>query len=238
MNDSKLNLDSIVIESPCKVDWNSMTGDEKSRFCHQCKLNVYNISEMEDKEIIELFERNSDSNASQLCLRMYKRADGTVIRRDCQIRLRQLKKALIRSVASVVGLTAWFSVSQPAMAQTEADPKISTSHKANSAFEKLLNAPSEFSRSVDTSIGCRDGKSQTIYSLGMLLLMGVIFLGAIFATVLAIKKGASYFAIGGILIGTTFILGFMWTVYDSLKVRQVLMGSIVPVDAIPKSDIQ
>jgi hypothetical protein len=37
-------LDRIEIASPCTVEWDSMTGDDRSRFCGQCKLNVYNIA--------------------------------------------------------------------------------------------------------------------------------------------------------------------------------------------------
>lgn len=33
-------LESIRIAAPCKADWNAMTGDERVRFCGQCKLNV------------------------------------------------------------------------------------------------------------------------------------------------------------------------------------------------------
>ncbi|MCC7528421.1 MAG: hypothetical protein IT342_07860, partial [Candidatus Melainabacteria bacterium] len=47
--DGKL-LNSIRIASPCHVDWETMTGDERKRFCGDCKLNVYNISEMTKKD--------------------------------------------------------------------------------------------------------------------------------------------------------------------------------------------
>ena len=33
-------FDRIYIASPCKVDWDSMTGDERTRFCQQCQLHV------------------------------------------------------------------------------------------------------------------------------------------------------------------------------------------------------
>ena len=41
-----VDLDQVTISYPCPADWNSMEGDERTRFCSQCKLNVYNISEM------------------------------------------------------------------------------------------------------------------------------------------------------------------------------------------------
>lgn len=227
MSDLMPDLDSIVIENPCKVDWNSMTGDEKTRFCGQCKLNVHNISEMEDEEIRELFKTSSDSNSKQLCLRMYKRPDGTVVRRNCQFKVRQLKKALHRSVASIVGLTAWFTLAQPVLAQSEPEAKVTAAKNERKQVNNNFKLPTDFLKGVNTAIACRDGRTQTIYSLGMLFFMGIIFLGAVVATIIAIKKGSSYFAVGGILVGTTFVLGFMWTVYDSLKARELVMGSMV-----------
>ena len=43
-------LDNIEIAKPCPVSWDSMSGDERIRFCGDCKKHVYNISEMSKKE--------------------------------------------------------------------------------------------------------------------------------------------------------------------------------------------
>ena len=45
------------IESPCKIDWNSMAEGIHSgeRFCRICSKNVFDISSMNDKEIEELY---------------------------------------------------------------------------------------------------------------------------------------------------------------------------------------
>jgi hypothetical protein len=40
------NLDEIEIATPCPASWEAMTGDDRSRFCGQCRLNVYNLSAM------------------------------------------------------------------------------------------------------------------------------------------------------------------------------------------------
>ena len=37
-------LDNVRVASPCSVDWNEMIGDNRKRFCGDCKLNVYNLS--------------------------------------------------------------------------------------------------------------------------------------------------------------------------------------------------
>lgn len=36
-------LDSVRIASPCSSDWNAMYGNERMRFCSECKLNVYKV---------------------------------------------------------------------------------------------------------------------------------------------------------------------------------------------------
>ena len=35
------SLELIQIATPCTADWESMVGDERTRYCGDCKLNVY-----------------------------------------------------------------------------------------------------------------------------------------------------------------------------------------------------
>lgn len=76
---AQFSLDDVKIASPCPVAWSSMEGDERKRFCTQCKQNVFNISEMSKDEAVELLSKQ----AGRACLRLYKRRDGTIITRDC-----------------------------------------------------------------------------------------------------------------------------------------------------------
>ena len=39
-------LKNLKIASPCSANWDEMYGDERKRFCGECKLNVYNLSGM------------------------------------------------------------------------------------------------------------------------------------------------------------------------------------------------
>src|SRR5579862_5731482 len=34
-------LERVSVAAPCPADWESMTGDERSRFCGQCQKHVY-----------------------------------------------------------------------------------------------------------------------------------------------------------------------------------------------------
>jgi hypothetical protein len=95
-------LDRVSIATPCPADWDSMTGDERSRFCALCQKNVYNIASMTAEEA-EAFLRGAGGEA---CLRLYRRADGTVLTSDCPVGV--LRRRRRRAVASVVsaGLVA------------------------------------------------------------------------------------------------------------------------------------
>lgn len=68
----RLNL--INIPSACSADWDSMTGNDRLRFCHDCHRNVYNLLEMTPKEIIRLVV-NSEG---RLCARYYQNTNSNV----------------------------------------------------------------------------------------------------------------------------------------------------------------
>lgn len=82
----------IRIASPCSADWTRMVGDERVRYCPECKLNVYNFSEMSDSDI-EKIVANRDG---RLCARFYQRSDGTMLSRNCPVGIR----AVVRRVSS------------------------------------------------------------------------------------------------------------------------------------------
>lgn len=97
---TKTSLDLIQIASPCHVSWDDMTGDERRRFCRHCNLHVYNLSDMPRDEAEALVS----GAEGRTCIRLFRRADGTVLTRDCPIGLRALRQRLVRSVATLAGL--------------------------------------------------------------------------------------------------------------------------------------
>lgn len=97
-------LDKIKIASPCGADWNEMLGDERKRHCAECKLNIYNLSDM-TREEAENFLINSEG---RVCLRIYRRKDGTVITKDCPVGLAKLKKKVSRAATAIFTVTATF----------------------------------------------------------------------------------------------------------------------------------
>jgi len=93
-----------------------MIGDERVRHCAECNLNVYNLSAMTERQVLELIE---DSRGKRLCTRFYRRADGTVLTQDCPWSLRALARKVSRLGAAV--LTAVMGVTV-AMARNKPRP--------------------------------------------------------------------------------------------------------------------
>src|SRR3989442_474094 len=94
-------LDSVQIASPCSAAWDEMEGTERRRFCRQCHLNVYNLSGMSRAEAEALVRRFE----GQLCVRFFRRADGTMLTDDCPVGLRAVRTAG-RAARWFVGATA------------------------------------------------------------------------------------------------------------------------------------
>jgi hypothetical protein len=93
-------LDKINIAAPCSANWDEMFGSERRRFCSECKLNVYNLSEM-TREEAENFLINAEG---RVCLRIYRRADGSVITQNCPVGWRALKRRASRAAAAIMAL--------------------------------------------------------------------------------------------------------------------------------------
>jgi hypothetical protein len=97
-------LDHIRIASPCPADWDQMRGDNRRRFCTECKLNVYNLSEMTRDEA----ENFLFAAEGRVCVRLYRRRDGTVITEDCPVGWQAIKQRVSRLATAVFGLVAGF----------------------------------------------------------------------------------------------------------------------------------
>jgi len=90
-------LDNIRVAAPCSADWDSMFGNERVRFCEQCHLNVYNLSEMSQVEANRLINQAE----GRLCVRFYRRRDGSIITQNCPVGLQAIKRRLSRAATAV-----------------------------------------------------------------------------------------------------------------------------------------
>jgi hypothetical protein len=93
-----------------------MVGDDRVRFCNQCNLNVYDISTMTKPEA-ESFIANAEG---RICAKLYRRADGSILTRDCPVGLRAVRKKVSRAAAtafsalvSLFGGSTLFAQQQP-----------------------------------------------------------------------------------------------------------------------------
>ena len=100
MNKFTNPLNNVKIASPCSQDWEAMAGDNRKRYCGECKLNVYNLSGMTKAEAENLLT-NSEG---RLCVRFYKRSDGTVLTQDCPVGWAAFKKRVSKTAAACASL--------------------------------------------------------------------------------------------------------------------------------------
>jgi carboxypeptidase family protein len=95
--EQSVNIDRLRIATPCPVGWEQMTGDDRVRFCDHCQLNVYNISALSTLEAETLIA----STEGRICARLFRRADGTILTKDCPVGLRVLRLRVSKKAAAV-----------------------------------------------------------------------------------------------------------------------------------------
>lgn len=115
-------LSRMGVAAPCTSSWDKMTGDETVRFCHECKLNVYNISSMTERDAEELIRQKE----GKLCVRFYRRKDGTVLTDNCPVGLRRIRN-FGRKVAAVVALGISWLMSGDVLASDKQCPEAAKS---------------------------------------------------------------------------------------------------------------
>ncbi len=81
-------LDHVHVAKPCTADWNQMQGDDRVRTCEQCDKQVYNLSELTRAEAEALLIER----AGGLCVRYYRRTDGTILLADCEVGIRRQRR--------------------------------------------------------------------------------------------------------------------------------------------------
>jgi hypothetical protein len=94
-------LARVRVASPCQTDWEEMIGTDRVRFCGQCSLNVYNLSAMTRDQAESVIA----ANEGRLCVRFYRRRDGSIITQDCPVGLRAVQARVsywMRAVAAAV----------------------------------------------------------------------------------------------------------------------------------------
>src|SRR5262249_37545981 len=65
--------------------------DNRVRFCSLCNLNVYNLSGMSRNEAETLITKTE----GRLCVRYYRRADGSILTQNCPVGLKVIKRRVV-----------------------------------------------------------------------------------------------------------------------------------------------
>jgi len=104
-------LDNLRVASPCSANWDEMQGDNRKRFCGDCKMNVYNLSGMTRYDAEHLLRMSE----GRLCVRYYQRQDGAVLTDDCPVGWALVKKRISVFAAAVFAvLVSLFGAASPA----------------------------------------------------------------------------------------------------------------------------
>ncbi|MGE0784232.1 MAG: hypothetical protein AB7S26_00990 [Sandaracinaceae bacterium] len=101
MEKPRIRLEVLDIPEPCTVPWETMRGDDRVRFCSECRLNVFDLSALSREAAEELVAANNGS----LCVQLTRRADGTVVTEDCApVRLALLRRGVRRAFVGTAAL--------------------------------------------------------------------------------------------------------------------------------------
>lgn len=98
--DQRFDVSQLRVAKPCSALWSEMKGDGQRRFCESCKKNVYNVAGMSRDEVRALIAQSEVLP----CLRLSRRADGTVITRDCPV---GVSRSYQRVALAVLGCLAF-----------------------------------------------------------------------------------------------------------------------------------
>lgn len=117
-----------------------MDGDERVRHCSQCSRNVYDLSALTRRQAEDLvFEEEG-----RLCVRFYRRADGTVLTSDCPEGARTWwRRASILIGTLSVGILAFFGilVARVISEQDDGDPGVRPHRPWQNVFQPPVQPP-------------------------------------------------------------------------------------------------
>ncbi len=94
-------LDTIRVESPCEVSWDSMIGNDQVRFCEHCNLTVHDLSQLTRKRALRLMR----ASKGRLCIRYQSGPDGSLVTRPAQQKLYRIGRRASRIAAGAFSAT-------------------------------------------------------------------------------------------------------------------------------------
>lgn len=181
-------LNQIEVASPCPAKWEEMEGDEKVRFCSGCQLHVLNLSAMD----VEEAGTRVAEHAEGLCVRFFRRADGTLLTRDCPVgqeRKRRRRRLAIRtSVEITVAAALCAMVEATAFPQTYATAGMVAPRQTGSMAKQFAIIDGDLERLRTLINTDRDPEAKD--RRGCTLLMSAAEVGFAEAVALLLRYGA------------------------------------------------
>jgi hypothetical protein len=107
-------LDHLRVASPCDAAWDEMEGDDLVRVCLRCQLQVYNLSGMTQRDA-DAFVRETEG---QLCIRFYRRHDGTLLTDNCPVGWGPARRRLLMWMGNAVAALGVAGILAPAIQYT------------------------------------------------------------------------------------------------------------------------
>src|SRR5687767_8011414 len=92
----------LEVLAPCSEDWDRMSGGDAIRFCGRCSQNVYDLSAMTEPAVRKLLD------GPRVCVRFYKRDDGTVVTQPCPPMLAAARRRAVALTAGLLPLAGAF----------------------------------------------------------------------------------------------------------------------------------
>lgn len=110
-------LERLRVSKPCPADWDSMTGNDRVRFCEHCSLSVNDLSRLTRKEATRLVA----NSGGRLCVRYVQLPDGSALTADASpARLYHLARRAPRLAAGA--FSAALGLGASVAAQTQRPP--------------------------------------------------------------------------------------------------------------------
>jgi ankyrin repeat protein len=106
----------LEIKEPCSVEWGSMSGNGRVRFCARCQKHVHNLSEFTPREALDLVLRSG----GRLCMSIERDERGAPRTRELAEPLYQIGRRVSRLAAGAFGAALTLCSAAAASAQTPA----------------------------------------------------------------------------------------------------------------------
>lgn len=149
MTPRKFDIDNLKVATPCPVPWDTMRGDDRKRFCDMCNLNVYNISEMTKAEAADLLNHAE----GRVCGKIYRRADGTVITKDCPVGLRTYRKRMAVYAGAALSMVLGFFSAGYSQCKIKDDSETVAASKLEIEKKANVNGQNSLSGVIADSVG-------------------------------------------------------------------------------------